>query len=71
MYWIFLRYVNEAEAGDFEEARTHAGKANSLIPIFVGSVHENEDLNSWFSVESLFQQTTPLPNVIQLYKAAE
>lgn len=62
--------MNEAEAGDLEEVRTHAGKANSWIPIFIDSVHEDEAFNSWCPVESPFQQTTPLSDVIQLCKAA-
>ena len=48
MCWIFTKYVNEteAEAADFEEARTHAGKANSLILIFRDSLHDEKDFNS-------------------------
>lgn len=68
MYWIFIKYVNEAEADDFEEVITHAGKVNSLISIFIDSVHEDENFNSWFPSESPFQQKTLLSIMIQLYK---
>lgn len=44
--------MSEVEAGHFEKARTHAGKANSLIPVLSDSVDDDDDFNSWFLAPS-------------------
>lgn len=46
-------HLREAEAGNFEEARTLAGKASNLTLVFRDSA--DEDFNFWLPVESPLQ----------------